>query len=101
VGTNAAFKSPSGVAISPDGSFALIADFSGYRLRKIEVPSATVTTIAGSDTSGYTDGAGASAAFKQLIGVAVSPDGSFAILIDKKGCLVKKIHLSTYQVLNN
>ncbi|MGH7237936.1 MAG: hypothetical protein ACREGF_05360, partial [Candidatus Saccharimonadales bacterium] len=68
-GTLASFTQPSGIAIDASGNL-FIADAGDNLVRKI-TPAGTVSTIAGSDTSGFADGAGAAAVFFNPLGVAV------------------------------
>lgn len=47
IGTNARFKSPQGVASSPDETFALVSDRATNKVRKITISTGMVTTFAG------------------------------------------------------
>jgi hypothetical protein len=60
-GTNAQFAAPSGISASPNGTYALIADTSNNRIRKIILSTAQVTTFAGSSSTGSSDGVGSNA----------------------------------------
>jgi hypothetical protein len=81
LGTSASFSSPSGVSISLDTSFALITDQSSHRIRRIDIATGAVTTLAGS-LKGYADNAGTLALFDTPFDVAVSPDASFALVVE-------------------
>src|SRR5689334_3531789 len=48
VGAAARFNAPSGVALSADGSFALVADTQNHTIRAIDTATGAVTTLAGS-----------------------------------------------------
>ena len=120
VGTSVGFQSPTGVAITPDGSIAVIvgvciltrneshgasslalaqttspsyffgqADSGNNAIRRVDVSSVTVTTIAGGGASGTADGTGTSARFNALTGIAVTASGTFALIVrtkcDRKG----------------
>ncbi|EOD40581.1 hypothetical protein EMIHUDRAFT_222699 [Emiliania huxleyi CCMP1516] len=84
VGDAAQFNAPYGVTISPDGgalfvpdgSVLFVADFGGYTIRRVEVATGVVTTVAGSGAEGSADGVGGAAQFNSPIGIDVSPDGS-------------------------
>ena len=73
-GTSAKFYSPTGVAVDGAGN-VYVADRSNHRIRKITA-SGVVSTLAGSGTSGYTDGTGTSAKFSSPNGVAVDGAGN-------------------------
>ena len=76
-GTAASFSSPSSVAISPDGAFALVADSANSRIRHVVVSTGVVTTLAGSPATSFADGTGTAAGFaSSLYDVAISPDGA-------------------------
>ncbi len=65
----ASFTQPAGLAIDARGNL-VVADAGNNLIRQI-TPSGAVTTIAGSDSSGYVDAPGAAAAFFNPLGVAV------------------------------
>ena len=62
-------------AASPDGSTLFVADFSGHEIRRVEVTTGEVTTLAGSGDEGSADGVGEAAHFDGPAGIAISPDG--------------------------
>lgn len=68
-GTLASFTEPTGLAIDAQGNL-FVADAGDDLIREIN-PSGTVTTIAGSDTTGFSNGAGAAATFFNPMSVAV------------------------------
>jgi hypothetical protein len=75
VGTSAQLYSPFGLA--PDGHGNLIvADFNGNTIRKLVEATGVVVTIAGSTTSGATDGVGAAARFNSPAGPVVDAAGA-------------------------
>jgi DNA-binding beta-propeller fold protein YncE len=84
-GTAARFDTPYGIAISSDATFALVIEIWKHRVRKIAIPSGVVTTLAGSPLSGSADGVGTLATFNTPTGIAVSPDGIFALVTDENG----------------
>ena len=67
VGDAAEFSYPLGIAISPDGGALFVADFTGHKIRRVEVATGSVTTIAGSGASGDADGVGEASEFFYLI----------------------------------
>jgi sugar lactone lactonase YvrE len=87
-GTAAQFNSPTGVAMDGEGSI-IITDQGNHRVRKIS-PDGTVSTLAGSGSRGFVDGAGAAAQFNFPYGVAVDGEGSI-IIADYGNQRVRKI----------
>ena len=83
VSGTAQFCYPSGVAISPDGSALFVADRNNQKIRRVEVATGAVTTIAGGGSMGSADGVGSAAQFANPCGVAISPDGSALFVADE------------------
>jgi DNA-binding beta-propeller fold protein YncE len=99
IGTNADFQNPYGVAISPDGVYALIADPESVLIRKIIISSASVTTFAGvAGSIGATNGMGTNSKFKFPRGVAISPNGNYALVADTSNHLIRRIVATTASV---
>ncbi len=88
VGAAAQFNSPHGVAVDGEGSI-IIADTGNHRVRKI-TPDGTVSTLAGSGSAGFADGAGASEQFHCPREVAVDGEGNI-IIADWDNHRVRKI----------
>ena len=75
-GDSAKFYRPAGVAMSPDGTYALVADTSIHVIRKIVIATQVVSTLAGTGSSGLVNGAGDSAQFnipRAVANVAETP----------------------------
>jgi DNA-binding beta-propeller fold protein YncE len=99
MGTNSRFYNPHGVPISPDGTYALIADYANQLIRKVVVSTGSVTTLAGMNrTSGSTNGMGTNSKFFSPQGLSISPDGVLALVADRGNHLVRKIIISTASV---
>lgn len=79
VGRAALFDTPKGLAIDAADN-VYVCDSGNHRIRKIS-QSGTVTTLAGSATSGSDDGQGASASFVSPSNIAMDPSG-FIYVID-------------------
>ncbi|MEW6211680.1 MAG: SMP-30/gluconolactonase/LRE family protein [Acidobacteriota bacterium] len=72
---NARFNTPTALALSLDGRFLFVADTNNNRVRRIELATGRVTTVAGSGLGGTTDGPAIEATFFQPIGLAIDLDG--------------------------
>jgi DNA-binding beta-propeller fold protein YncE len=103
IGEDARFSIPRDVSISFDMSFALVANKGGQTIKRIDLATRAVTTVAGwqisrkRDVQGTTDGIGTAARFSDPSGVVVSSDMSFA-LVANIGTGIRRIDLETYQV---
>ena len=90
-GTAAQFNYPRGIVVDGEGNI-IVADYYTNRVRKISA-SGTVSTLAGSGTAGFADGAGAAAQFNHPWGVAVDGEGN-VIVADCYNHRVRKISTS-------
>ena len=92
IGTNARFNGPTGVTISPDGFYALVADEANHLIRQIIISTATVTTLAGvAGSSGFADGQATNSRFHLPCGVYISPNGLYALIADRSNHQIRKI----------
>lgn len=71
-GTGASFKGPFGVALDSTNQFLFVNDLDGNKIRKVNLDTRQVTTIAGTGTSGYQDGSDSVATFSAPRGLAFS-----------------------------
>lgn len=92
VGAAASFNNPQGVAARSVNGTAVVyvADTGNNLIRKIDAATGAVTTLAGSTTGGYADGAGAAALFSQPAGVAIDGNGN-AYVADAGNHAIRKI----------
>ncbi|GAB4197316.1 MAG: hypothetical protein OHK0022_15590 [Roseiflexaceae bacterium] len=98
-GSAARLYEPEGLAVSRDGSFALIADTGNHTIRRLDLATGALTTLAGQPrVSGTADGVGALAQFSFPRGVAISPDGSYALVADSNSQTIRRIDLATATV---
>jgi hypothetical protein len=74
VGTSALFNNPKGVAVDSSGN-VYVADSGNHRIRVVS-PSGSVSTLAGSGSQGFANGAGLGAQFYSPFGVAVDSVGT-------------------------
>lgn len=83
VGMNARFSGPAGAALAPDGSALFVADTFNNLIRRVDLASGAVTTVAGRLAVQVTsDGMGTMATFASPRAMAVSPDNSAIYLAD-------------------
>ncbi|EOD20495.1 hypothetical protein EMIHUDRAFT_208373 [Emiliania huxleyi CCMP1516] len=95
VGDAAEFDSPYGVALSSDASALFVADSSNHKIRRVEVATGAVTTLAGSGESGDADGVGDAAQFCSPLGLAISPDGSALFVADYSNNKIRRVEVAT------
>jgi sugar lactone lactonase YvrE len=98
VGTNAAFSEPWGLALAPSGGGLFVADHLNHRLRYVALPSAAVSTLAGTGTASFANGAGALAAFNLPRGIALSSDGAAVYVADFSNVRVRRYSAATGRV---
>ncbi|MBA4382499.1 MAG: hypothetical protein C0406_08035, partial [Sideroxydans sp.] len=88
VGAAAGFNLPQ--SISSDGTHLFVADTSNSLIRKIQIATGTVTTLAGDVVGGYADGIGAAAKFNLPRGITT--DGTYLYVADSSNNRIRKIH---------
>jgi hypothetical protein len=101
IGTNSRFNYPCAVTSSPDGSYALVADYNNNLIRKISLGSLTVTTLVGDHTwpfRGVINGIGTNSKWFHPQGIVISSDSSFALVADSLNHAIRRIDLSTASV---
>jgi hypothetical protein len=88
--TEAQLRSPTSVAVTPDGGF-LIADANARVVRKVS-PSGIISRVAGTGVSGKggDDGPATEAQLEGPSAVAVTPDGGF-LIADSMAFVVRKV----------
>jgi sugar lactone lactonase YvrE len=92
----AEFKGPHALAVAPNGDL-YIADTWNNRVRKIDVKTRIITTIAGTGEAGFSgDGGPATVAkFGGIYSIALAPDGSTMTLADLDNRRVRQVDLKT------
>ena len=76
-GAGATFNAPFGVAVDAAGN-VYVTDYNNRRIRKI-TPAGLVTTLAGSDNYGLTDGQGTDASFNSPRGITIDGAGNLYV----------------------
>ena len=94
-GTAAQFNKPSAIAISDDEQSLYIADTGNNRIRKIDIATGEVTTLASSSTSGSADGTGTAAQFDSPRSIAAQ-GGKLYVADDNAG--IREINIATRAV---
>jgi DNA-binding beta-propeller fold protein YncE len=94
-GSNARFNGPTGVACG--SSFLYVADNGNATIRRIDLATREVTTLAGSvGQFGSEDGIGSAARFSGALGIA--SDGSFLYIAEGGSGAIRKIDIATREV---
>ncbi len=91
---DAAFHYPTGIAT--DGQNLYIADSNNSMIRKLDISSGQVTTIAGNGTSGQKDGIGTIAQFESPISLVLL--NNILYVADTYGNRIRKVELSSNKV---
>ncbi len=93
-GTAASFQYPAGLAY--DGKQLYVVDSGGMSIRRIDLATMNVTTIAGGSSYGHANGLGAKASFYWPTYIAT--DGANLYVYDSQDEIFRKIALDTLQV---
>jgi hypothetical protein len=83
-----------------DGSVGIlyVADGPNNCVRQVAIASGTVTTLAGSNSAGFVDGAGTSATFNQPGGVAINTGRTHIFVADTANHLIRRIEIASRTV---
>ena len=84
-----------GIAISPDGSALFVVDMFNDKIRRVEVATGAVTTLAGSGETGSADDVGGAARFSCPYDVAISRDGSALFVADLDNHKIRRVEVAT------
>lgn len=91
----AAFFHPAGVTLDAARNVLYIADTEQSMIRRLDLGTMTVSTIAGANQAGLTDGVGAAARFNHPWGLAVTHDGSRLYVADVGNNAIRAIDLTS------
>jgi sugar lactone lactonase YvrE len=95
-GTGASFSSfPRGMCWDPTYTTLYVGDAYKY-LRRIDIATGVVTTVAGNSGATATNGTGLSATFGGLNGLAMDPTGTYMYAVD--GATIRRITVSNFLV---
>lgn len=90
-GTAASFNLPEG--LTTDGTSLFITDSANNNIRKVDIATGAVTTLAGSTTPGSADGTGTAARFNAPSGITT--DGTNLYVADSENNTIRKIEISS------
>jgi hypothetical protein len=94
-GSAASFSHPQGIVRV--GSNLYITDADSHTIRKVEIATGTVTTLAGTaGSAGFVDGTGAAARFHTPL--SITSDGTSLYLVDSDNYCLRKIAIATGEV---
>ena len=95
-GSDARFNSPRGCTVDPTGTYVYIADFDNHNIRRMTTTTPyTVTTIAGTGSSGSANGNGTAASFNNPWSVLIDNNGTNLYVADTSNHLIRKIVASS------
>lgn len=89
IGTEARFTQPAGITC--DGINLYVTDISNQNIRKIELSTGIVSTLAGSQSAGSEDGIGTEASFNLPYGIGITTDGYNLYVTDTYNETIRKI----------
>ena len=88
-GTNASFRTPQDVIVDLNGDI-IVADQNNHRIRKINITTQEVTTLAGSGSAAFADGTGTGASFNRPSALAMYANGDI-IVCDNYNNRIRKV----------
>jgi hypothetical protein len=95
IGSAARFKSPEGLTVL--GNYLYVADYQNFVIRKIDLTTREVTTVAGTPgVAGATDGIGSGATFGGPVGMA--NDGTYIYISDYAKHTIRRLDPATNTV---
>jgi len=99
VGEDAIFVGPYGLALSADGAQLFVADREHHLVRRVDVATRAVSTVAGEyGVAGAFDDVGEDAGFTRPVSVSLSADGARLFVVDGGNHAVRRIVLATREV---
>jgi hypothetical protein len=96
-GASSRFYYPFGISMSPDGTYALIADCANNAVRKMDLNTFSIITVAGSSctstgcAAGSANGPALSSGFNCPYGIDIHPSGNYSFVADRANNLIRRI----------
>lgn len=91
-GTAAQFSGPKDVCVDITGD-VYVADTGNFRIRRV-TESGVVTTLAGTGTSSFVDGNGATATFGSPERICMDPSNLFVYVLDRTNTAIRKVDMT-------
>lgn len=93
----ATFFDPHGIAITRDSAWMYVADTRNHKVRRIDMRSGVITTVAGTGEEGFSgDGGPAVAAtFRGTFGIALAPDDKVLFIADLGNRRIRRVDLKS------
>ncbi len=99
VGDEAIFVAPGGLALAHDDEQLYVADTAHHLIRRVELATQTVDTLAGEyGVPGAFDGVGEEAAFRSPHAVAVGAEGEHLYVTDRVNHAIRRLHIDDREV---
>lgn len=98
IGTASQLRNPAGMCVTQDGTTLYFCDAQNHSIRKVDLTTSLVTTIAGTGTAGFSDGLSSTAQFNFPFDICVSSNGNTLYVSDKENNRIRKINLTSNMV---
>lgn len=95
VGSAATFDTPAGAAVDRAGRTLYVSDRGNHEIRKLDIASGQVSTLAGSPTSGFVDGIGSAASFETPADIVLDPTEASLYVADSGNHAIRKVDVMT------
>jgi DNA-binding beta-propeller fold protein YncE len=95
-GTRLTMQWPQDLAI--DDTNLYVVDTDRHQIRKIEIATGQISTLAGTSTQGFADGAGRQARFSRPLGVTIDPAHQNLYVSDAGNAAIRKVMIATGEV---
>ena len=93
--TAATFNNPAGLVATLDGSALLVADRFNHKLRRVQISTGFVTTLAGSGQRGSANGAALVSTFAEPSALALTRGGEVLYIADRANRKIRMLIMST------
>ena len=89
------FNAPKGLVVDPTGTYLYVSGGADNKIRRIEIATGIVSTVAGSGTVGSTDGTGIDATFNGPRGITIDAANQNLYVADYGANKIRKIVIAT------